>query len=170
MARSSATRRGAPGPNTLGATDQITWAGDTNLFRNAADQLKTDDALVVNLASWLAGGLAKNTVSANMGTNNDASTLTTDESSGDVRFLGYGVNHADVAYYPNGGSTKGHIRFSVTGGSIVNSPNARIGVLTVFLANTLEPATVVGGGVIYVESGALKFKGSSGTVTTIAPA
>lgn len=32
------------------------------------------------------------------------------------------------------------------------------------------PATPTAGGVLYVESGALKYKGSSGTVTTIAPA
>jgi hypothetical protein len=32
------------------------------------------------------------------------------------------------------------------------------------------PNTPSGGGVFYVESGALKYKGSSGTVTTIAPA
>lgn len=39
-----------------------------------------------------------------------------------------------------------------------------------FVANTTEPATPTGGGVIYVESGALKFKGSGGTVTTLGPA
>lgn len=39
-----------------------------------------------------------------------------------------------------------------------------------FIANSTEPATPTGGGIIYVESGALKYKGSSGTVTTIANA
>ena len=40
-----------------------------------------------------------------------------------------------------------------------------------FIANrTSVPGTPSGGGVLYVESGALKYKGSSGTVTTIAPA
>jgi hypothetical protein len=39
-----------------------------------------------------------------------------------------------------------------------------------FLANQTAPATPTGGGVMYVEGGALKYKGSSGTVTTIAPA
>lgn len=38
------------------------------------------------------------------------------------------------------------------------------------LTNTTAPGTPSGGGVIYVESGALKYKGSSGTVTTIANA
>ena len=36
-----------------------------------------------------------------------------------------------------------------------------------FLANQPAPATPTGGGVIYVEGGALKYKGSSGTVTTL---
>jgi hypothetical protein len=38
------------------------------------------------------------------------------------------------------------------------------------LPNTTAPATPTGGGVLYVEAGALKYKGSSGTVTVIAPA
>lgn len=36
-----------------------------------------------------------------------------------------------------------------------------------FLANSGVPATPTGGGVLYVQSGALKYKGSSGTVTTL---
>lgn len=40
----------------------------------------------------------------------------------------------------------------------------------VFLANQTAPTTPTGGGVLYVEAGSLKFKGSSGTVTTIGPA
>lgn len=39
-----------------------------------------------------------------------------------------------------------------------------------FIANTTEPATPTGGGILYVQSGALKYKGSSGTVTTLAAA
>lgn len=36
-----------------------------------------------------------------------------------------------------------------------------------YIANSAEPDTPTGGGVLYVEAGALKFKGSSGTVTTL---
>jgi len=39
-----------------------------------------------------------------------------------------------------------------------------------YLRNSTEPATPTGGGVIYCESGALKYKGTSGTVTTLGPA
>lgn len=38
------------------------------------------------------------------------------------------------------------------------------------LKNSTEPATPIGGGVIFANGGALKFKGTSGTVTTLAPA
>jgi hypothetical protein len=39
-----------------------------------------------------------------------------------------------------------------------------------FIANSVEPATPVGGGVIFVTNGVLKYKGSSGTVTTLGAA
>jgi hypothetical protein len=38
------------------------------------------------------------------------------------------------------------------------------------LSNATTPATPTGGGVLYVEGGALKYKGSSGTVTVVAAA
>jgi len=40
----------------------------------------------------------------------------------------------------------------------------------IVLTDMSAPSTPTGGGVIYVQSGSLKFKGSSGTVTTLAPA
>lgn len=41
----------------------------------------------------------------------------------------------------------------------------------VFISNsTLAPATPTGGGILYVQSGALIYKGSSGTITTLGPA
>ncbi len=46
------------------------------------------------------------------------------------------------------------------------------GTLTgvLYLGNNSEPSTPASGGALYVQSGALKYKGSGGTVTTIAPA
>lgn len=39
------------------------------------------------------------------------------------------------------------------------------------LTNTTAPTVnMTGGGILYVEAGALKYRGSSGTVTTIGPA
>ena len=44
------------------------------------------------------------------------------------------------------------------------------GVIAILDATAAPSGTPTGGGVLYVESGALKYKGSSGTVTTIAVA
>jgi hypothetical protein len=41
----------------------------------------------------------------------------------------------------------------------------------VSLTNTTAPtANMTGGGILYIEAGALKYRGSSGTITTIGPA
>ena len=45
-----------------------------------------------------------------------------------------------------------------------------IGVIGIANANTVPSTNPSGGGVLYVEAGALKFRGSGGTVTPIAPA
>jgi len=44
------------------------------------------------------------------------------------------------------------------------------GVIAIANASIAPTANPAGGGVLYVEDGALKYRGSSGTVTTIAPA
>jgi hypothetical protein len=44
------------------------------------------------------------------------------------------------------------------------------GASVLYIANGTVPGTPSGGGVIYVEAGALKYKGSSGTVTTLGAA
>jgi hypothetical protein len=43
-------------------------------------------------------------------------------------------------------------------------------VIAIANATTVPSSNPVGGGVLYVEGGALKYRGSSGTITTIAPA
>ena len=59
-------------------------------------------------------------------------------------------------------------------GTVLIGTSTAVEVLTVsgrtYLANQTEPSTPSGGGVVYVEAGALKYKGSSGTVTTLAAA
>ena len=65
--------------------------------------------------------------------------------------------------YPASGGAYNPVTFADTGD--VNFNNGRI-----YIANSSAPSTPSGGGFLYVESGALKYKGSSGTVTTIAAA
>jgi len=58
-----------------------------------------------------------------------------------------------------------------TGNLGINGSSFGSGVKVVFIANGTAPSgTPTGGGILYVESGALKFKGSSGTISTIAVA
>lgn len=45
-----------------------------------------------------------------------------------------------------------------------------VGVMFISNASTVPTSNPVGGGILYVEAGALKYRGSGGTVTTIAPA
>jgi hypothetical protein len=62
-------------------------------------------------------------------------------------------NNNNFSFFTNSGSYGG-------GEKVVFIPNS----------TTIPTTNPTGGGILYVESGALKFKGSSGTVTTIAPA
>lgn len=73
------------------------------------------------------------------------------------------------------------IRAGAVGSTLVlSSGNVRIGgatsgggsaAKTIFLDNaTIPTANPTGGGILYVESGALKYRGSSGTITVVAPA
>jgi len=70
-----------------------------------------------------------------------------------------------------------HIFIVATAGSSSSTQNPLVEAFRIrqdracFISDvSSEPSTPTGGGVIYVEGGSLKFKGSSGTVTTIAPA
>jgi len=84
----------------------------------------------------------------------------------------YQLNQADILcdasgnfiFWPNGGTTT----FRSGAGSAI----ASISPTSWFIANTSEApsSNPTGGGYLYVESGALKFRGSSGTVTTLGPA
>lgn len=129
-------------------------ANDTNIYRSAANVLKTDDALVVlsSLTLTSAGCLidfASNTLRIGAsGTHNNIRLLA--DAGGSTTLTGELTNLALLAATGSyGGGTK-----------------------VVFIANsTAVPSTnPVGGGVLYVEAGALKFRGSGGTVTPIAAA
>jgi hypothetical protein len=71
------------------------------------------------------------------------------------------------------GEQSERMRLNSSGNLLVGTTTAKELITNngrMFLANQAAPATPTGGGVMYVEGGALKYKGSSGTVTTIAPA
>ena len=74
---------------------------------------------------------------------------------------------------PAAGDTPGRIVFETTLATTTGTTRRmeinNAGNIKIFNTST-APASVVGGGYLYVEGGALKYFGSSGTITTIAPA
>jgi hypothetical protein len=78
----------------------------------------------------------------------------------------------DTLYWTNNG-TQPLVFFPGSVG--VNNPTAThlgsgVGVLPIKNADTVPSTNPTGGGVMYVEAGALKYRGASGTVTTLGPA
>jgi hypothetical protein len=72
-------------------------------------------------------------------------------------------------------STQDVVRLTITGngnfGFLTSTQfGGGVGVIGISNATTVPPTNPTGGGVLYVEAGALKYRGSSGTVTTIANA
>jgi hypothetical protein len=55
-------------------------------------------------------------------------------------------------------------------GSQTPSAGGGVGVVAIQSATTVPTSNPTGGGILYVEAGALKYRGSSGTVTIIANA
>ena len=70
---------------------------------------------------------------------------------------------ADTGMYRAGANTLG---FSTDGSERIRIQSNG----TIKISNSSTPSTPSGGGVLYVQNGALKFRGSSGTITTIANA
>ncbi|MGW0136232.1 hypothetical protein [Streptomyces sp. NPDC003299] len=87
---------------------------------------------------------------------------------------GDGTNARDANLYRSaGGRLKTDSALSVGTTLFVNnttSTGGGAGVIAIANATTVPTADPTAGGVLYVESGSLKYRGSSGTVTTIAPA
>lgn len=104
------------------------------------------------------------TLSASSGVQNALLVNPTFNQSGTAGYVALLVNPTETA---TGSGAKKLMDLAVAGASKHSVDNQG----RTFLANVAaEPATPTGGGVLYAEGGALKFKGSSGTVTTIAPA
>lgn len=110
-------------------------------------------------------------------------------SNGDVNITAQGNNNANLSLTgygfvyiaaPSGNclldiSTdiefrSGTLNFGFTNGSQSVQGGGGVGVIYIQSATTVPNSNPTGGGILYVQSGALKYRGSGGTVTTIAPA
>jgi hypothetical protein len=91
-------------------------------------------------------------------------TLTNGTPGSETAFISFGT--------ANSGTLAERMRIDSSGSVGIGGASFGSGTLVMFIANaTAVPSTnPAGGGVLYVEGGALKYRGSSGTVTTIANA
>jgi hypothetical protein len=92
----------------------------------------------------------------------------------DLESIATGTNRQPIQEAGTGGATGDNhgnaLRSNTQFGSTTRSFGGGDGVLGIANATTVPNANPTAGGVLYAESGALKWRGSSGTVTTIAPA
>jgi len=165
---------------TPGAT--MTLGADVNLYRSGANVLATDDAMTVggNLRSFgeiLAdtGGTSINAVNR-AATNNFAAYVL--RTAGTDRWSLQMVNNAtnDVQLTDSGQGTVALLaetRATAPNLSLLTSTKSYgggVGVIYVPNASTNPTTDPAGGGLLYINAGALTYRGSAGTVTAIAPA
>lgn len=158
----------------LGINNQIYW-GTT--FVAALDNGTFD----VNIGRYAANSFRINAVTTTLGPADAASPVSrilnvqsvvagTSNTAGADRYF-------DGSQGTGTGAGGAHVFRVATKGTSGTAQNALVEAFRVredracFVANvSATPATPSGGGIFYVEAGALKYIGSSGTITTIAPA
>jgi hypothetical protein len=104
------------------------------------------------------------------GTNGDAQLVAT-SSELQIKGSTVGGTSSKVTIHAGGAQRAVVDAFGNLGLNTTDFGGAGAGVKVIGIANGTAPtANPTSGGVLYVEAGALKYRGSSGTVTTIAPA
>lgn len=144
---------------------------DTGIYRIGANNL---GVAAGGVKVWDIGAAAS-TIS---GTGFGLQLNTTAGSFARIRFQEGGANRYEIGY--NLGSdtkfgiydhTAAQWMLTLAAGVVgVGNPGAPGGSNVLALANAVAPTTNIVGGSLYVEAGALRYRGSSGTVTTLAPA
>lgn len=152
-------------------TGGIYFHTDTNLYRSAADTLKTDDAFVIGTSLNVGTSLLIGTTLSVTGVAGFADgtfgaptiSFTSDPDTGLFRAgnnqIGFATSGTGRMVLDNGGNLL--IGGTSAGASATKSIN---------IFNGTAPSGNIAGGIIYVESGALKYRGSSGTITTLGAA
>ena len=91
------------------------------------------------------------------------------QTGGGVRTVGQ-VQSYGLQYTNDGSTVAAFGAKSIQFGGGAASLGGGTGVIGITNATTVPTTNPTGGGILYVENGALKYRGSSGTVTVIAPA
>lgn len=139
-------------------------AGTANLFQSTNLEVHSSG----NTVGRLSRGATSNTGRLTLQTaNSDRWTMQLNSDSTDNWYLTDLVHtlHAIVAVNQATAPNLGLLTGAGTG-----SYGSGVGVIFIANASTVPSANPTGGGILYVDTGALKYRGTSGTVTTIAPA
>jgi hypothetical protein len=132
------------------------------LYVGSSDDIKIKSAGTTDTAQFTSAGLylpapgatssststsplsianAKNTVSMFLGMNQSTSDWGTNDYSGSIRWNGSGQAWGDLTYYPrltSGGDTgAGQFRFSTAGSVASSTPNAKVGVGSLYSADSI---------------------------------
>lgn len=92
---------------------------------------------------------------------------TTIDSSGKPAYI---YDESADTWYQVSGKVNTNGNYSWTGTHLFQAPVTMEDILTLSNISASVSSSPIDGGYLYVENGALKFKGSNGTITTIAPA
>lgn len=161
----------APGACVFGSAPAV--AGDIRIdsatrtviaARNSAD---TEDRPILMTTYDVGSG---HTVY--FGTNTSFSTQVGNLKFYAVQSVAMGLSGATKLFLTNFGlGVYQGVNLLIYGGAAsVPAAGGGVGVVAIANAGTVPASMPTGGGVLYAEGGALKWKGSDGTVTTIAPA
>jgi hypothetical protein len=141
----------------------------------------SDNRLVLKAGGNVGLGLSSPETQLHVGDSTTASAITLGVSSttGGYTALLLSLSavsggYASIQAVQSAGTAYGNLALQRVGGSLalfgVGSFGSGVGVVSIANATTVPTSNPTGGGILYVQSGALKYRGSSGTVTTIANA
>ncbi len=156
-------------------------ASNNQLSINGKASIGFSDTAAPTNGLIVSGSVAINTstplttftiLGANTGGTQGTATLVLAENNVRLWYMGAGFNTSGDLNFVNGSGTGTPLTLSGINNIGFNGTSFGSGTGVVFIANaSVNPSTnPTGGGILYCDSGALKFRGSSGTVTPIAPA
>ena len=150
------------------------WGGFTSFYIDTSEQMRlTSTGLGIGTSS------PKSRLHVNSATSNSTYSTTGNNNGGTqigVDAAGLSVVSAfstnPIRFGNNSGATFAETMRLDSSGNLLLGGTATPGAGVMYIANatTVPASNPSGGGVLYVEGGALKYRGSSGTVTTLGPA
>jgi hypothetical protein len=166
------------------ATKTFRWLDDGSSF---ATLTKTGGMTLSSTGGFIGPYFATNTTpraATGLMRGNSAQVLVAarnDPDSADASLVSFGIIGTDSAQYGDSSVENIYLSTKTTGAVFLDTKNAAFftnagnfgtgeGVIYIANATTVPTTNPTGGGILYCEGGALKFRGSAGTVSTIAPA